>query len=331
MEEVIWVEVLSRHRDVAARHRCRGPAVTIGRAYDNDVVIDDPYVAPAHLRIMRDDSGALFAEDLGTVNGLFVDRGRERLQRVRVDGNRTIRIGNTLLRVREGGQPVAPERAYRRERRNWIAAAVMGAAIIGIDVLWIWLSETSEPKVTRYVSPLFGFVLMAMIWIAGWSILTRIFAGEARFQRNMVAAFAGLLVYSIYNEVGAFAAFSFASRTIASFHGMLVWVLLAAVSFAHLRIIRPTRLRLKAAAVAAIALAVIGVEALGQSETRQTFGQSNAMSRLMPPVLRVTALRDWNSFAGDIEVTRRRLDEDRKTEPSGPGGFFGPFFGASDD
>ena len=331
MEEVIWVEVLSRHRDVIARHRCRGPVITIGRGYDNDVVIDDPYVAPAHLRIARDDSGALAAEDLGTTNGLFVDRRRERLARLRLDGDKLIRIGGTTLRVREGGQPVAPERPYRRNTRNWIAAAVMGAAIIGIDILWIWLSETGEPKLTRYVSPLFGFIVMAMVWIAGWSILTRIFAGEARFERNLVAALAGMLIYSLYNEVASFAAFSFSSRTIASFHGMLVWVLLAAVTFVHLRIIGRTRLKLKAAAVTALALAVIGVQALSQSEARETFGQTNAQSRLLPPTLRLAPVRDWNSFADEIEATRRRLDEDRKAEPTGPAGFFGGLFDASDD
>ena len=49
MGEVIWVEVLSRHHDVVARHRCVGPEVHIGRGYDNDVVIDDPYVAARHV------------------------------------------------------------------------------------------------------------------------------------------------------------------------------------------------------------------------------------------------------------------------------------------
>jgi FHA domain len=331
MEEVIWVEVLSRHRDITARHRCRGPVVTIGRGYDNDVVVDDPYVAPAHLRITRDASGSLVAEDLGTTNGLFVDRRRERLQRVRLDGDKLIRIGSTTLRVREGGQPVAPERPYRRNTRSWVAAGIMGVAIIAIDVLWIWLGETSEPKVTRYISPLFGVTLMTLVWIAGWSILTRIFAGEVRFERNVVAALAGLLVYSLYDEVANFAAFSLSSRAVASFSGMFVWILLAAATFAHLRIIGRSRLRLKAAAVTALALAVIGVQALSQSEARQTFGQADAMNQLMPPVLRLAPVRDWNSFAGEIEATRRRLDEDRKAEPSGPGGFFGAFFGVSDD
>ena len=31
---------------------------SVSRAYDNDVVINDPYVAPHHIRIFRDESGA---------------------------------------------------------------------------------------------------------------------------------------------------------------------------------------------------------------------------------------------------------------------------------
>ena len=44
-------QILSRHRDVVARQRCEGAEIRIGRAYDNDVIVDDPYVAPRHLRI----------------------------------------------------------------------------------------------------------------------------------------------------------------------------------------------------------------------------------------------------------------------------------------
>ena len=40
---MMWVEVLSRHHDVLARTRCDDGA-RIGRAYDNDVVIDSQQV-----------------------------------------------------------------------------------------------------------------------------------------------------------------------------------------------------------------------------------------------------------------------------------------------
>src|SRR5271167_133192 len=102
---MIWVEILSRHRDIAARYRLESPQVRIGRGYDNDVIIDDPYVAAQHLRIFRDAAGQLVAEDMGSANGMFVDGVDTRLGRVIIDGQHPIRIGQTCLRVRETNYP----------------------------------------------------------------------------------------------------------------------------------------------------------------------------------------------------------------------------------
>ena len=68
---MIWVEILSRHRDIAARFRIAAPEARIGRGYDNDVIIDDPYVAAQHLRVFRDEAGQLVAEDLGSATARF--------------------------------------------------------------------------------------------------------------------------------------------------------------------------------------------------------------------------------------------------------------------
>lgn len=47
-ESAIWIEVLGRHGDVALRQRFTSTPITIGRAYDNDVVVDDLHVAAHH-------------------------------------------------------------------------------------------------------------------------------------------------------------------------------------------------------------------------------------------------------------------------------------------
>ena len=114
VEQMIWVEILSRHRDIAARFRIAAPEARIGRGYDNDVIIDDPYVAAQHLRVFRDDAGQLVAEDLGSANGTFLDGGRSRLARIVVDGKHPIRIGQTCLRIREIHHEVERERVARR-------------------------------------------------------------------------------------------------------------------------------------------------------------------------------------------------------------------------
>ena len=64
MAAVMWIEVLARDGEVQLRSRIETPEARIGRAFDNDIVVNDPHVAPHHLRIFRGEDGELVAEDL---------------------------------------------------------------------------------------------------------------------------------------------------------------------------------------------------------------------------------------------------------------------------
>lgn len=318
MEEVIWVEVLSRHRDVVARYRCGGPTIYIGRDYANDVVIDDPYVAPRHLRILRDEAGALIAEDLGSANGMFVDPGSQRLNRVVLDGDRPIRIGHTYLRVRNPGHAVQPERLDAPQARMWPAMAVLGAAVLGIEAASVWLSETTEPQLSRYLRPILTVAVLLAIWTAVWAVLSRVFSGQARFERNLLIALSGLLVYSIFNEFVDFAGFSLSWRALTTYQFVGMWSLLAVVCFLHLREIGSSWLKLKGAAVAALLAVAIGMQILNQSEVRTGFDQQSYARRLLPPMLRLAPSRNETTFFADVEELKSRLDHDRTEDlPSG--------------
>ncbi|MDR1403845.1 MAG: FHA domain-containing protein [Tannerellaceae bacterium] len=50
--------------------------ITIGKAADNDVVVNDPYVSRYHARLLRDEEGCLFLEDIASTNGTFVNGSR---------------------------------------------------------------------------------------------------------------------------------------------------------------------------------------------------------------------------------------------------------------
>src|SRR5438105_2198090 len=172
---MIWVEILSRHRDVAHRARFVEPGIRIGRGYDNDVIVDDPYVAAQHLRIERQEDGRLAAVDLGSLNGTFLDRERMRRERVVIDGDRPIRIGHTYLRIREAAHAVPTERSGRPETGAWpIALAVMlASATLGIEALWTWFGETGEPKASTYVIQLLVVAGAITGWVLNWTAATR--------------------------------------------------------------------------------------------------------------------------------------------------------------
>jgi hypothetical protein len=271
-------------------------------------------VAPHHLRIRRSEAGGWIAEDLGSASGLFLDHGRDQFGWLAIDGNRAMRIGHTYLRLREAGYAVAPERTDAARSRLWPVLAGLGAVLVAIDVGASWLTETTEPKLSPYLVSVLTVALLIGAWTAVWSVLTRVFSGQARFERNLLIALAGMVTYSLYREFADFAGFSLSWSALATYQYVGVWSLLAAVCFLHLRVVSPARPRLKAALVVALLAAGIGVQLLNQSELRTGIDRQATALHLLPPEFRLAPLQTEDSFFADIEALKAKLDHDR-TEP----------------
>jgi hypothetical protein len=313
MGEVIWVEIVSRHLGVIARHRCAGPEIRIGRGYDNDIVLDDPYVAAAHLRITRNADGALVAEDLGSANGLYIGTAKQRVARAAIDGEHVLRIGNTLLRIREPGYAVAPEPAPRAWHVAASTVGAIGVAALLLQVLILWLNETTEPRFAAYLPTLLGVPAVALAWVAGWALLCRIISGHARFLRNLFIALAGFLAYTLVATVAALLAFALSWRPLATYQYVGAWCFFAAICFFHLREISPSRLPLKAAVTAALAALAIATQMILQSDN--TAPQRNYALVLLPPALRIVPAKSPDAFFANIEKLKQKLDEDRAEGP----------------
>ena len=48
--------------------------IKIGKAEDNDFIVNDPHVSRHHACLVREDHGCWLLEDLGSTNGTFVHR-----------------------------------------------------------------------------------------------------------------------------------------------------------------------------------------------------------------------------------------------------------------
>jgi len=311
MGEVIWVELLSRHRDVIMRHRCTGDELRIGRAYDNDVVIDDPHTAPHHLRIYREGDGRLVAEDIGTTNGLYLDRGRRRVSRVVLDGETLLRLGHTCLRIRDAHHAVPPERAMPSATGDWIAIPALALATIGIDMVALWIADISEPMPSRYLWPPLILAVIALLWSGLWALLTRVFSNETRFRRNLLIALAGLFAYVVYSEFEKILAFAFSWPALASYDYVALWCILAAICFLHLRVISPARPWRKAAFVVPILAIAIAVQTVSQNENNVGLAQQGYLHQLLPPAFHLTRPSTETAFFSDLLDLKGRIDKDR--------------------
>ena len=72
------------------------PVTALGRAKDNDVVIEDPFASSNHAMIIWRDGG-WWVEDLGSHNGTFVNDVMA-LKAVELEDGDIIGIGQTSLR-----------------------------------------------------------------------------------------------------------------------------------------------------------------------------------------------------------------------------------------
>lgn len=310
MGEMIWVEVL-RHRAVATRYRCAGPVVRIGRGYGNDVVLDDPEIAPDHVRIARDDTGALIATDLGSRNGMFADGERQRREHITLDGNVPIRIGTTFLRVRDETYRVPPEPLATSAQPGWPLPLGLGILLVVMSVLLTWFGESGEPQAFHYILPALTVVLVALGWAGLWAIASYGFSGQARFPRHLVIGMCGLLAFAIANQADEYAAYCWGWHASSAGQSLGLWTGLAVVGFLHLRVIGPTRLALKAGAVAALAVIAIAIQWLSLLAQHVELDQASVASRLFPPELRLAREQTEDTFFQKADQLKKDLDADR--------------------
>jgi hypothetical protein len=201
----------------------------------------------------------------------------------------------------------------------WLAAACSD---------WSWSAcgwpRPLEPKTAYYLLPPLIVALLVLVWTTAWAILSRIFTGHARFDRHLRIALIGILGFALFGEFLDYAAFSLSWRWLADYSYVANWLLFATLCFFHLREIGPSRLKTKAATLAALTAVAIATQSVAQAEMRSRFGQQSYVRHLKPPALRLAAPQSEDAFFADAARIKPALDSARKDAPPG-GGIFSAF------
>jgi hypothetical protein len=314
----MWVEVLSRHGDVATRVRVTSDEARIGRAFDNDVVVDDPHVAPHHVRIHRAEDGELVAEDLGTLNGLFSEHGAHRATRVSLAKEPGLRIGRTIVRVRDAAHAVEPERLLTPPRAHARWAAGLGAALVVLVLIVQWLANTGEASANLVVLPLLGIATAIAVWTSLWSMQSRLLLGQSRFAVHLRIALTAALAIVVWDQLDDTLSFAFASRALADYGSLGLWAILGATCYAHLRAMDTRHMNFAMSLVVALVSAGALLQYVGRSESQKIIGQRATLGDLRPPAFRLVPLASADEFFKKAEGTKRRVDELRAKEPRAP-------------
>lgn len=304
MAEVIFVELLGRTGDVAHRVALDALPATLGRAYDNDVIVDDPFVAPHHLRLERRTDGSLEAIDLGTRNGLHVlpDTGAGDALR--------LRVGHTLVRIRTRDFPVAPEQPDPLAARwgSIPVAVLLLCAYLALLGLHTYASTVEEFVPARLFVGLPIALIVPAAWAGAWAAIGRLTAGRALFFAHAALTLAGLVATLVLEPVSNLLAFSLSAPVIVSILPLVLGAVAGLVLFCQLRLVsRQSTLMLATAAVVVVGLGVSGTFVASYLESREDVSRIDAMHVLEPPFTRIAPGVSVDAFIEGAQALEKPL------------------------
>jgi hypothetical protein len=251
VERVIVVEVLDRRGRVRERVRLSQLPAFVGRAYTNDVVLEDRFVSPRHCAIRETESGEMVLEDLESLNGVKVLTDAHGSLALR-SGDR-FRVGETILRLVDAAHPVAPAEPLPadeggilhalRDPRHALAVVVASLATFGLDEYLAAYYDTSFMPVA---SPaLLGLGALGL-WSGIWAFVNRLLTHRFEYLRHLSCACLATVVYVLVESFSEYAEFIFSVERLASAIGLLggaatTYLLLSA----HLAVIPASTRRLR--------------------------------------------------------------------------------------
>ena len=159
MKRLAWVEILNSQGDVSNRHPVYAWPVNVGRAYHNDVILDDPYVAAGHLEIQPLEAGGYQLNTLGDVKGVTLNRQRKPHTMTQVTAEDVIHIGRNQLRIRPVDYVVSPAQTPPKwaRLRSGLGLSVGLLLLLFEYALSRWLSYDREEKNTILLAEHVGF------------------------------------------------------------------------------------------------------------------------------------------------------------------------------
>ena len=314
---MIWIEVLDRRGHVAARVRCDAFPVTLGRAYTNDVVLDDRHVEAVHARLVRDERGGLVLEDAGSLNGI-VTAGGIRLGLVGIAGTTVVHLGQTTVRFVPADAPVPAAVPMPAARRGLLAlvtapkaAIVIALAGLMVAGLSLWLGDPGANAVRKAVGGALALAAVLGVWAGGWALAGRMHMQRAAFLAHYAAAWLALLVLDLAGVVFDLAAFvidqdgvAVAGRAVAGA------ACLVALLAAQLALATTMSGRRRAVVAVAVVAALAGFGALiGEAAKGEFDGDHVTIRAAVEPVpVGLMRARSLEAFLGEAATLRRAVD-----------------------
>ncbi len=323
------VEITNRSGGVLERHRIEGEAFTVGRGFDNHIIVSDPYVDVHHCVIEQVEDAAAGTWRVRVLPGATppqLDGRRLEDETGRVVSGSHLILGRTQLRIYAPDHPVEPVLLFDRIEQLFVSLATPAGVFWSVTAFAalllgdLWLRSWHELEASSIIQELFGSFGLSIGWAAFWAVVARISRGEPRFFHHWsVAAMAVAIniVGEFLIDVIAFNTASVETRDVLS--KLLTGLCLAFALTLNLRFSLRQSVVARHAWAQGFAWAVVGYGILTSMQFEAFFsGAPEYDGTVMPELWRVASAVPAEAFVEDnaalFEFPQEDEDEEEEDE-----------------
>jgi hypothetical protein len=316
MDSAGVIEVLNRSGQLVQRLSIGSETVRLGRAYDNDLIVGDPYVCPHHLEL-RLEGGQLLVIDLDSVNGTYRGSRKNRIKSTHLPEGVTIHFGHSRLRYHASGSKVP--KTWRDTARHGLLA-VMGkpwllvlggllavASLLAQDLL----DNPAQPQALTMASDLLYPLIGILAWAGFWALLSRVVMHRSNFHVHLAISFLAVAGLFCSGQLVTLLGFAMGWSRATPWLEVLGLTLVAFVAiYAHLRYALHGEVFRQTGVAALAAIILFGTPVAGQLIDRSEFSSLPYLEPLLrPPAYRLVEGQQLEGFFQDAEQLRLRADK----------------------
>ena len=290
------IEIINRSGRMLERRKLSGETISIGRGYDNCLILDDLSVNPHHASIEISDDHDFLVRDLGSANGLL-HKGENVKGSAALDSGDEFVLGKTHLRIYRVDHPVkrtvsldSVDEAVNFFSRNLV---VLAATLLAISLiaLGVWNETISEFKAQEFIETIAALFVLALAVALFWGLIGRVVKHEMFFKTQLSLILLYIAIASCIQFFYHVILFNTMSYTITTCIYMFVeCVFLATLFWLNLRIAtnqaNPQRWMSTGMLSASIVLFSFSAEFFDRMNISES---PYFISVLMPPSLRITS------------------------------------------
>ena len=309
------VEVLDRDGHVRLIVPVTSWPVTIGRALDCDVVLDDVHAAARHATVTgADDSLTLTAGE--TINGVQIGKRRIAAQQtVALTAGDVFQIGNTRLRVRLASEALEAERPLLPEpRSHLLPVAGMAAALLICIIAAQWLTSDPGSRYIDYLPLVLGLPVFTVVWAGFWSVGSKLVRHRFDFWRHARLLLGYSLLMQVAGVVLPLAAFMFGLTFLSRIVTLTNSALACAMVLGHLVLILPSYRRGLTVAMSALFVAGASLLLVYNYQKQDRLFSQLYVTTLAPPSLRLAPAVETSTFLEEVRALKPVLDAHAKDD-----------------